>query len=111
MSSASDSPPADSVTPDTPARRLEQLYHYGFWMGLLGICAALAFAVALYALTGLPVLLTAGIAVGLSHGIVLPVRLVRLRGWQDSRWYEWVAIGLTVAAVVGAIAALEVVLP
>lgn len=103
--------PSSTVFSETTDRRIYELMQYGFWTAAAGVGLALGFAVLFYGLTSLGTLSAAGCAVGASLAVMLAVRLVRLRGFSDSAWQEWLFIALASSGVTLLTLLLERVLP
>jgi hypothetical protein len=95
----------------TPEARIYGLYQYGFWTGLALSVVAVTAASVLYAVASWGVVFTAGVGVAVAFALVLPARLVRLRGLSGTSGAEWLAVVLTVAGVLALFAGLQWLLP
>ena len=102
-------PTDDSLDLDagTPEARIYDLYQYGFWTGLALSVVAVAAALVLYAVVSWGVVLTAGVGVAVAFALVLPARLVRLRGVSGTSLAEWGAVVLTVVGVLALFSGLQ----
>lgn len=99
------------LEPGTPEARVYDLYQYGFWTGLALSVVAVVAASALYAVASWGVVLTAGVGVAVAFALVLPARLVRLRGVGGTSLAEWAAVVLTVVGIVALFSGLQWLLP